>query len=109
MCEVQYAERAVDDRQARGDQREQRTEHEPVEALRNEICPVDHSARLEIEGYAAPSAPPRHRDFATKERWPVGPTAGGERAFLLIRLGEAGMEMPSPKMRSEKAGPNCQV
>ena len=40
--EVEDTERAVDDRQARGDQREQRAEHQPVEHLRNEIRPIDH-------------------------------------------------------------------
>ena len=40
--EVEDTERAVDDRQARGNQRKQRAEHQPVEHLRNEISPIDH-------------------------------------------------------------------
>src|SRR4051812_47104208 len=40
--EVQYSERAVNDGQAGGDQREQRAKHEAVETLRYEIGPVDH-------------------------------------------------------------------
>src|SRR6185312_16513923 len=35
---------AVDDGQAGGDQREKRAEHQPVEALRNEVGPVDQRA-----------------------------------------------------------------
>ena len=44
MGEIQHAQHAVDDRQAGGDQREQRAEHQPVETLRYEISPVDHAA-----------------------------------------------------------------
>ena len=44
MREIEHAEHAVDDRQAGGDQREQRAQHQPVETLRNEISPVDHVA-----------------------------------------------------------------
>ena len=40
--QIEDAERAVNDRQAGGDQREERAEHQPVEALRYEIRPVDH-------------------------------------------------------------------
>ena len=43
MREVEHAKHAVDDRQPRGDQREQRAEHQPVETLRDEIRPVDHA------------------------------------------------------------------
>ena len=47
MRQVKDAERAIDDRQAGGNQRQQRAEHQPVEALRYEVGPVDHaSARL---------------------------------------------------------------
>ena len=42
MREVEHAERAVDDREARADQREQRAEHQTVEHLRDEIRPVQH-------------------------------------------------------------------
>src|ERR1041385_4350475 len=38
---VQPSERPVDDREAGGDQREQRAEHQAVEALRYEIGPAD--------------------------------------------------------------------
>ena len=53
MGEIQHAERAVDDRQAGGDQRQQRAEHQPVEELREEIGPIDHG-RSAFPG-AAPS------------------------------------------------------
>ena len=43
MREIQHAERAVDDGEARGDQRKKRAEHQPVETLRYEIRPVDHA------------------------------------------------------------------
>ena len=40
--EVQNAKRAVNDSQARRDQRQQSAEHQPVKSLRYEISPVDH-------------------------------------------------------------------
>ena len=46
MREVEHAERAVDDRQAGRDQRQQRAEHQPVEHLRNEISPIDHDSAI---------------------------------------------------------------
>ena len=42
--EVEHAERAIDDRQAGRDQRQQRAEHQPIEALRYKIRPVDHAS-----------------------------------------------------------------
>ena len=42
MRQIEDAERAVDDRQAGGDQREERAEHQAIEALRYEGGPVDH-------------------------------------------------------------------
>ena len=41
--EIEDAERAVDDRQARRDQREKGAEYNAVENLRNKIGPVDHT------------------------------------------------------------------
>src|SRR4029077_16962369 len=40
---VEDAERAVDDGQAGGDQRQKRPEHHSVEDLRDKIGPVDHA------------------------------------------------------------------
>ena len=42
--QIEDAERTVNDRQAGGDQREEGAEHQPVEALRYEVRPVDHAA-----------------------------------------------------------------
>jgi hypothetical protein len=50
--EVEHAERAVDDGEARADEREQRPQHQAVEHLRNEIDPIDHE-------YTRPSGSPR--------------------------------------------------
>jgi hypothetical protein len=44
VSEIEHAEGAVNDGESGGDQRQQRSEHEAVEALRNEIGPVDHAA-----------------------------------------------------------------
>jgi hypothetical protein len=40
--QIKDAECAVDDRQARGDQREQRAEYQAIETLRYEGGPIDH-------------------------------------------------------------------
>ena len=50
MREVQNAERAVDDGQARRDQRQQSAERQPVEQLRYEISPVDHGCVARTRG-----------------------------------------------------------
>ena len=42
--EVKHAERAIDDRQAGRNQREKRAEHQSIETLRYESCPVDHAS-----------------------------------------------------------------
>ena len=62
MREVEHAERAVDDRQAGRDQRQQRAEHQSVERLRDEICPIDH----ESPGFLFN----RLRKHAYQEQWP---------------------------------------
>src|SRR5262249_45976210 len=55
MREIEDAERAIDDGEARGDQRKQRAEHQPVETLRNEIGPIDHGSAT-VARKAAPQA-----------------------------------------------------
>ena len=45
MRQIENAERAVNDGQARRDQRQQRTERQPVEDLRNEVGPIDHEGQ----------------------------------------------------------------
>src|SRR6185437_9209718 len=42
MREVEHAERAIDDGQAGADQRQQRSERQAIEHLRNEVRPVNH-------------------------------------------------------------------
>ena len=75
--EVQHAERAVDDGEARGDQREKRSQHQSVETLRYEIRPVDHGA---VRGFSlrmmvdpANALHPRRRPLAETTSEPSSP------------------------------------
>src|ERR1700761_2541830 len=76
MREVEHAERAIDDGQARTDQRQQGSERQAVEELRNEIRPVNHENksqyppnRPELTSLsAAPTkTPPRERTTRAAE------------------------------------------
>src|ERR1700761_8259068 len=51
MREVEHAERAIDDRQARTDQSQQGSERQAVEELRNEIRPVNHENKSQYPLY----------------------------------------------------------
>src|SRR6185437_10510566 len=66
MREVQDAERAVDDGEPRRDQREQCAEYQPIEALRDEIAPIDHkfssSPRSSRPGFPGHTGHPSKQD-----------------------------------------------
>src|SRR5581483_3103021 len=62
------------------DQRKQRAEHQPVECLRNEICPVDHftPSRIHCPQSARPACRLRARFGIDAESAPFQNTSGPE-------------------------------
>ena len=93
--EIEHAERAVDDRQAGGDQREQRAEHQPVEALRYEVSPVDHVVA-------------RVGEDRIPTLWPASDPAGQAKSAAALTPDTTRIDS-APLLALRRGGRQCQV